>query len=379
MDTKPMREPVDAWRMTDNLHAEHGKGDPFAAAIRATRMPMLITDPRQDDNPIVFANNAFLRLTGYARDEVVGRNCRFLQGPQTDPAAIDEIRDAIRTRSDLAVDILNYRRDGTPFWNALYLSPVSNEEGELQFFFASQLDVTDRKQSEQDLMAEKERFEQAARERTVELRDALEAQKMLVHEVDHRVKNNLQMISSLIVMQARSIPDESIRASLNAMLERIEAVSTVHRRLYQNDDVRRFDLAEFVRDLVSDLVAAAGRDEVEVTFDLASIDIPAERATPVALMVNELVTNALKHGLPRASNGAAPRLAVSISGTSDRYVIRVADNGAGMGDGAPSGKKFGTRLLRSLARQLKASIEWQDARPGTRVEVRIPADQEVPA
>lgn len=376
MDTKPMREPVDAWRMTDDLHVEHGKGDPFAAAIRATRMPMLITDPRQDDNPIVFANNAFLRLTGYARDEVIGRNCRFLQGPDTDRAAIDEIRDAIRRRSDLAIDILNYRRDGTPFWNALYLSPVSNEEGELQFFFASQLDVTDRKQSEHELVAEKERVEQAVRQRTAELQDALDAQKMLVHEVDHRVKNNLQMISSLIVMQARSIPDEGIRASLHAMLERIEAVSTVHRRLYQNEDVRRFGLADFIRDLVTDLVAAAGRDDIDVAFDLASIDIPAERATPVALMVNELVTNALKHGLPRQSAGRAQRLAISIGGTSQRFVIEIADNGPGMSDGPPVGSKFGTRLLRSLARQLQASIEWQDAGPGTRVVVRIPADQE---
>ena len=86
MDWKATREAPDAWRMTGDIHAEQGKGDPFAAAIRATRMSMLITDPRQPDNPIVFANNAFLRLTGYKREEVVGRNCRFLQGPETDPA-----------------------------------------------------------------------------------------------------------------------------------------------------------------------------------------------------------------------------------------------------------------------------------------------------
>ena len=89
MDSRPTKEPVDAWRMTEMLHAEHGKGDPFAAAIRATRMAMLITDPRQPDNPIVFANEAFLRLTGYERDEVIGQNCRFLQGPDTDSAAVD--------------------------------------------------------------------------------------------------------------------------------------------------------------------------------------------------------------------------------------------------------------------------------------------------
>lgn len=374
MDTKPTREPVDAWRMTDSLHAEHGKGDPFAAAIRATRMPMLITDPRQVDNPIVFANDAFLRLSGYAREEVVGRNCRFLQGPKTDPVAVGQIRDAISTRSDIAVDILNYKRDGTPFWNALFVSPVSNEDGELQFFFASQLDVTDRKQSEHALIADKDRFERAVRERTAELQAALDAQKMLVHEVDHRVKNNLQMISSLIVMQSRSIPDEGVRQSLANMLERIEAVSTVHRRLYQSDDVRSFDLADFARDLVTDLVASSGREDIRTEFALEKIVIPAQWATPVALMVNELVTNAIKHAFDRHANGAERIIRVAIEVGSGRYMIEVADNGKGMT--ALGGASFGTRLVRSLARQLNATIEWRDGSPGTRVIVTIPTGKE---
>ncbi|MBX3572941.1 MAG: PAS domain-containing protein [Mesorhizobium sp.] len=374
MDTKPTREPVDAWRMTDSLHAEHGKGDPFAAAIRATRMPMLITDPRQFDNPIVFANDAFLRLSGYAREEVVGRNCRFLQGPDTDPQAIEQIRDAIATRSDIAVDILNYKRDGTPFWNALFVSPVSNEDGELQFFFASQLDVTDRKESEHALIAEKARFERAVRERTAELQAALDAQKMLVHEVDHRVKNNLQMISSLIVMQSRSIPDENIRQSLSEMLERIEAVSTVHRRLYQSDDVRSFDVADFARDLVTDLVASSGREDIRTEFALEKLVVPAQWATPVALMINELVTNAIKHAFDRHANGAERLIRVAMEVGSSRYTIEVSDNGKGMT--ALGGGGFGTRLVRSLARQLEATVEWLDGSPGTRVIVTIPTGKE---
>ncbi len=374
MDTKPTREPVDAWRMTDSLHAEHGKGDPFAAAIRATRMPMLITDPRQFDNPIVYANDAFLRLTGYEREDVFGRNCRFLQGADTDPQAVAQIRDAIATRSDIAVDILNYKRDGTPFWNALFVSPVSNEDGELQFFFASQLDVTDRKQSEHALIAEKARFERAVRERTAELQAALDAQKMLVHEVDHRVKNNLQMISSLIVMQSRSIPDEKIRQSLSDMLERIEAVSTVHRRLYQSDDVRSFDVAEFARDLVSDLVASSGREDIRTEFELEKLVVPAQWATPVALMLNELVTNAIKHAFDRHVNGAERVIRVAMEVGSAHYTIEVADNGKGMT--ALGGGSFGTRLVRSLARQLDATIEWLDGSPGTRVIVTIPTAKE---
>jgi len=190
MDWKRTREPADAWHMTDDLHVEHGKGDPFAAAIRATRMSMIITDPRQADNPIVFANDAFLRLTGYERHEVLGKNCRFLQWPKTDKEAVGQIRTAIEDKADVSVDILNYRKDGSTFWNALYISPVSNDKGEVQFFFASQLDVSDRKRSEHRITADKDRFEKAVKERTAELEAALEAQTTLLHEVDHRSRES---------------------------------------------------------------------------------------------------------------------------------------------------------------------------------------------
>ncbi len=142
------QSPVDTDRtitghVLDNLKAESNRGDPFAAAVRATRMSMIVTDPRQYDNPIVFANDAFLHLTGYSRLEVTGRNCRFLQGPETDPASVDRIRAAVREAADIKVDLLNYRKDGTTFHNALYVGPVRDETGAVVYFFASQLDVSE--------------------------------------------------------------------------------------------------------------------------------------------------------------------------------------------------------------------------------------------
>ena len=116
--------------------------DPFPAAVRATRMPMVITDPNQPDNPIVFVNDSFCRLTGYSRDEIVGRNCRFLQGRETDPASVLKIKEAIAAPRSVEVDIRNHRKDGTPFWNRLLLAPVRDAAGQLAYFFASQLDVT---------------------------------------------------------------------------------------------------------------------------------------------------------------------------------------------------------------------------------------------
>ncbi|WP_269906441.1 histidine kinase dimerization/phosphoacceptor domain -containing protein [Mesorhizobium qingshengii] len=335
-------------------------------------MSMIITDPRQPDNPIVFVNDAFLRLSGYERQEVLGKNCRFLQGPKTDKATVDQLREAIAEKVDVSVDILNYRKDGSTFWNALYISPVSNDRGELLFFFASQLDVSDRKRSEHRITADKDRFEKAVKERTRELEAALEAQTTLLHEVDHRVKNNLQMISSLIVMQSRTIKDAATRKSLATMLERIEALSTVHRRLYQSKDVSRFDVADFARDLVTDLLTASGRSEIKSTLDLEPIVISAEKATPVALMVNELVTNALKHAFKEKPDGTtAGRIGIKMSQPDGHFNIEVSDDGVGMAD-ASGDASFGMRLIKSLARQLHADIEWRDAGPGTKVVISMP-------
>ena len=128
------------------LVSGHASEDPFAAAFKATRMPMLITDPRQPDNPIIFCNTAFCILTGYAVEELVGRNCRLLQGPQTDSAAVDRLRDAVASERDISIDILNYRKDGTKFWNALFVSPVRDVSGVVIYFFASQLDFTNKEQ-----------------------------------------------------------------------------------------------------------------------------------------------------------------------------------------------------------------------------------------
>lgn len=125
------------------------RGGVFFAAVEMTRMPMILADPRQDDTPIVFANNAFLDLTGYEEGEVLGRNCRFLQGAGTDPDHVRQLREAVSEGRATALEILNYRRDGTPFWNAVFMGPVHNPEGEIIYFFASQLDVTQRRESEQ--------------------------------------------------------------------------------------------------------------------------------------------------------------------------------------------------------------------------------------
>lgn len=123
-------------------------GDIFGIVFAAARTPMVISDPRQPDNPLVFANDAFLEQTGYTRDEIIGRNCRFMQGPETDPAAVAELRAAIANARPIDIELRNYRKDGTPFQTALHVSPVIGADGAVRYFFGTQLDVTARSASD---------------------------------------------------------------------------------------------------------------------------------------------------------------------------------------------------------------------------------------
>ena len=115
---------------------------PMLVHVERSGMSLICTDARRPDNPIVFINEAFTTLTGYQPSEVLGRNCRFLQGPKTDPATTHRIAAAVETGTQVEAEILNYRRDGTAFWNALFIAPVRDQTGRLAYFLSTQMDVT---------------------------------------------------------------------------------------------------------------------------------------------------------------------------------------------------------------------------------------------
>lgn len=315
-------------------------------------MPMLITDARQPDHPIIFCNSAFNDLTGYSNEELIGRNCRILQGPETDVRAVNRIREAIRSEEDISVDILNYRKDGVPFWNALFISPVRDVTGEVIYFFSSQLDFTNIKSKQAELAAARHSAEEEVIKRTRDLGQALRAKTVLVHEVDHRVKNNLLTIASILKLQSRMSSDGTVQRTLRSVLNRVEALSTVQRKLFVADDVARFDVADFARELVIDLVGALKRGDVEMTMDLAPVLVPAAKASPLALVINELVGDAVRRGL---SDGGGT-IHVTVKPLNGRFVIGVCDVATPTAvDGEE--QAFSTLMLETCARQVDAKIE----------------------
>ncbi|MFJ3524311.1 hybrid sensor histidine kinase/response regulator [Pseudomonas sp. NPDC090203] len=192
----------------------------FFAAVETTRMPMIVTDPNRDDNPIIFANRAFVEMTGYTLAEIVGHNCRFLQGPDTEQSVIDDIRRGIAERTDVSTEILNYRKDGSSFWNALFISPIYNDAGELIYFFASQLDVSRRRDAEEALR-------QAQK---------MEALGQLTGGIAHDFNNLLQVMGGYINLigsglEKPAIDRERLQRSVHHAKSAVDRASTLTKQL----------------------------------------------------------------------------------------------------------------------------------------------------
>lgn len=341
----------------------------FAMAFDASPTPMVVTDPRRPDNPMVWVNDAFVDLTGYARAELEGRNCRMLQGPETDRASVTIIRDAVARQVPVEIELTNYRKDGTSFWNAMTITPVRDEAGRLVYFYAAQADMTEKHALELAMKGTNDELARRVDEQTADLRAALDQKTALLHEVDHRVKNNLQVISSLVLLKARRTPQGEARDALQGMAERIGALSMVHRMLYSAGDVTRFNLQEFADDFLSDLTAGLDPARTTVDAEIEAIDLPAAIAAPLALMLHELATNAVRHAFPGEREG---RVTISARRTETGLRVLIEDDGIGRKAATPNPAGFGCSLVEMVVRQLRGAITWGEPPAGTRVEIVIP-------
>lgn len=221
---------------------------------------------------------------------------------------------------------------------------------------------------------ERQHLEQDLRRKELSLQQALEHERVLVSEVHHRVKNSLALVASLFTMQHRGSQNTDVRRALQAAEARIHAIAEVHDHLARHDEAATVPLDAFVGDLCRRLGAANPLHHV--VCDVVRVAVSADRAIALGLLINELVTNALKYAYPDA--GGDVRVSIHASG-AERYTLEVSDYGVGMPPEQVTRRQgLGTKVIASLARQLGGNLTWH-REPGTRVVLDFPAERQRPA
>ncbi|HEX7887140.1 MAG TPA: sensor histidine kinase [Phenylobacterium sp.] len=199
---------------------------------------------------------------------------------------------------------------------------------------------------------------------------ALERHAERAREVEHRVKNTLQLISSIVLLQSRRASDEAAQKALRAVQQRVAAVSVAHRHVSWSQDAEQVQVAPLVREIVGDLAASAGREGVDIDLELDSVTIPGRQGAPVALLVSEMLGNALRHAFPDERPG---RVRVTVRRTATGFELAVCDNGVGMAsETAKTG--FGLTVLQLMAQQLHGRLETTASQPGLSLSVSVPMD-----
>jgi two-component sensor histidine kinase len=220
------------------------------------------------------------------------------------------------------------------------------------------------------LRALSEARERAERQRAQEaLQQLLEERTGLLHELDHRVKNNLQLLLSLVNMEIRQSGTADARSALARVKERVQALAAAHRELYDGRAANSVDLAHFARSLCDELVASADRLDLQPTYDLSPALIPAGRVAPLALLMNEIVSSALSN----AYAGRRGQLRITLAHRDGGYRLEMSDEHFSGEEKRAASQGASGLIVQGLARQLDAVVEWPQDEPRVLVRLTLPA------
>ena len=275
-------------------------------------------------------------------------------------------------------DLTGLRKDGAEIPIEIGLNPIRTAEGD--FVLSSVTDIGERKRADREredltrqLKALNAELEERVRSRTSQLQSSLEEREVLLQEVHHRVKNNLQVISSLMNMQARHLRDGTGRRALEECRDRVGAIALIHEKLYQSKDYAHVSFSDYARSLVNEIFVALGvsPSRIALRVNIAPASLTVDKAIPCGLILNELITNALKHAFPGGRRGT---LSVELANTADdTIVLSVADDGVGMPADTPAANpgSLGLQLVSTLVEQLDGSLEVVRGR-GTTFRISFP-------
>jgi PAS domain S-box-containing protein len=274
-------------------------------AMDEARIGISIADARRPDAPLIYVNEWFERMTGYGADDALGRNCRFLQGEATDPETVDLLRERIAADEPVSVEILNYRIDGTPFWNQVRVSPVENDDGDVTHYLGFQTDITERKRTEQLV-------------------------RLLNRVLRHNLRNDMNVLFGLGDRLENGAADdpaalgEQISDTAAALIELSERARDLEQYTKRERDPQR---------LPPEPLLATVADDYRDRFPSATIDVTVRTdrgfcAGPeLERAIGELVENALKH-----NPDPEPWVGLAVDDDGEQIVLTVADDGPGIAE-----------------------------------------------
>ncbi len=321
---------------------------PFVVAAETTRMPMVFTDAKQANNSIIFANDSFISLVGYSRDEVLGQAFNFVLASQTDAERLAAIKAEFEEGFCKGPEICCRRKDGSTFWAGVYISPVRDDSGDIVQHFASFVDLTRHK-------------EEQARSGA------------LIDELNDRVRNMLAAVQSIVSQAFRRGADPA--STRDFIASRIAALSRSH-ALLAHGDWGRSGLRDIVGEALKPLTVDDGRSgRYVVTGD--DIRLPPKRALALGIALHELVLNAVIHGA--RSNDAGSILVswtLEPKTTGDRLILVWREKGGPVV--TPTSKKgFGSRVIEDgLAHELEATVHLDYPKDGVICTIDMPAPRD---
>jgi PAS domain S-box-containing protein len=320
----------------------------YRAVVDTAQDAIVTTDI---DGSVQWMNGAAERIFGYSSRDAVGHDIALLLTPDA-AARWPRGQDALllSEAATRPVELDGKRRDGAIL--NLELS-LAHWQGESRTFVTGILrDVTERRRA-------RDALERAVADKT-----------MLLREINHRVKNSLQLVSGLLNLQLATVSDEAARHLLKDASNRISAVARVHHRLYQTDRFRTLDFAAFLNELCDDLAQASGEGTIcDIRLEADALDINIDQAAPLGLIANELVTNAIKH---RDSDVA--RIHVELRSHPEALTLTVRDQGPGLPAGFdPAGScSLGMRIIVALTRQIQGELTILEAPKGAAFRISVP-------
>lgn len=315
-----------------------------------TQVSMAVSDPHLEDNPIVYVNHAFTRLTGYARSAVIGQNCRFLQGENTSIAAVDRLREGLQAQEPVSVDILNYRANGEPFMNRLLIAPLCDKDGNLRYHLGIQKELNADRRG-----------------------DDVEQINLQLTEIQSRVESDMSMIIGMVRNQSGQTLQPSEYAALTRRIETIQLLYEEMKLADRQSNRDVIHLGSYVSRLSCAIGHVYGRSGIRLNLQLEPLDVTIEVAARVGLVISELLTNAFEHAFDRIDTGLVEVRMSQLSGGGVRVII--SDDGVGIPKSMqwPSGASMGGRIVNGLIEGLEGTLQLSRGAAGSFITIDVPA------